>query len=247
MKTLLAPERKLAIVEAREIVDDIRDRVCIDWRDPFHKVFFYEICPLLVIAQSLGPEATHIVFMGPNVHFDGLIFLAGAREGQKVEMTAAIDGYNNALLMELLEERGRAPPFQLIQATGTKRNRTFGSNDTQPIRSLDYHNTNTLLPLLRNALASKQDKAKQNEHYTGAWLGIVFEDRVLPLHEKKNERFDPICKQALGEGPEHHAPFSRIFFVGVSRRYLFDSWQTLGHDHRLPGTDSGHGTPPTKS
>ena len=114
------------------------------------------------------------------------------------------------------------PAFQKIQATGTKRKREFGTNELMTINSEGY-NQETLLPLFENALALKKEKAKGNQHYTGAWLGVVFNDWITALIEKKRKRFDPICRQALGDGPEWYTPFSRIFFVGTSRQYLFDS------------------------
>jgi hypothetical protein len=114
------------------------------------------------------------------------------------------------------------PYFKKIEATGTKRKRKFGINQLEAINSEDY-NHEILLPLLKNALALKKMKAERNQHYTGAWLGIVFDDWIEPSKEKKPARFDPICRQLLGNDPKQHAPFSRVFCLGISRQYLFDS------------------------
>ena len=85
----------------------------------------------------------------------------------------------------------------------------------------------TLLPLLENAVKLKVEKAQTNMNYHGAWLGIVFDDWIMPLNHKKKGRFDPVCEQVLaGESGQYH-PFSRVFFVGIGRKYVFDSWSPL--------------------
>jgi hypothetical protein len=222
---LRKPCRKFTIAEANTIVNHIWDHCCIDTQDRFHNTFFHEICPLLLIAEHIGGEATRIVFSGTKLRFDGLLLLENGRR-QKVELTAAIDGQNEALRMELLAERGHAPAFQKIEASGTKRNRTFGQNETDGGRTDEYDHE-MLLPRLERALAIKCDKARTNQHYSGAWLGVVFDDWVCPLgRTKKKKRFDPFCRRLLGDSHDRYAPFSRVFIIGVSRKYLFDSCVT---------------------
>jgi hypothetical protein len=219
---LLNYDRKFTIAEAKGIVDYIYYRCCIDTQDRFHNIFFHEICPLLLIAEHVGGEATRIVFLGANARFDGLLLLERGSK-QKVELTAAIDGHHDALRMELLARRGYAPAFQKIQASGSKRNRTFGPNETDAGRADEYDH-GTLLPLLRNAIALKITKGETNQSYSGAWLGVVFDDWVCPLGKtEKKKRFDPLCRLLLGDSADRYAPFSRIFVVGISRQYLFDS------------------------
>lgn len=227
---LLQHGNEFTVAGAKEIVNELYDHYRIDTKDPFHNFFFYEMCPLVLIAEHVDSKKARLVFMGALSRFDGLIILGDERKTQKVELTAAIDGHNDSLQMELLGERGQTPAFQKIQATGTKRNREFGKNELTAIRSEQYIQE-TLFPLLENALALKKEKAKKNQYYTGAWLGIVFDDRIIPLFENKNmplferkkERFDPVCRQVLGNNPGRHIPFSRVFCVGLSRQYLFDS------------------------
>jgi hypothetical protein len=219
---LFNPGREFTIAEAKAIVSHVYDNCRIDTEDRFHNTFFHEICPLLLIAEHMGGEAARIVFVGSNLRFDGLLLFNEGRE-QKVELTAAIDGYHDALRMELLAKRGHAPAFQKIQASGTKGNRIFGPNETDGGRS-DGYDQGTLLPLLENALALKIGKAPGNEFYSDAWLGVVFDDWVCPLGSTtKKKRFDPLCRRLLGNGPDRYAPFSRVFIIGISRQYLFDS------------------------
>lgn len=230
---LLRPGHEFTIKEARDLVNYLYEHYCIDTQDRFHNAFFNEICPLLLIAEQVGDEMTRVVFTGENARFDGAIILGDERKTQKIEMTAAIDGRQDALRMELLASRGHAPAFRQIRVSGTKRNRTFHEDESldEAIVSREY-DQGVLLPLLEKAVKLKVGKAQTNMNYHGAWLGIVFDDWIMPLTHKKKARFDPVCEQILaGESGQCH-PFSRVFFVGISRKYVFDSWRApsrIGH------------------
>ena len=222
---LLKPGHEFTIEEAREVVNHLYEHYLIDTKDRFHNLFFHEICPLLLIAERMGNEMTRIVFTVGNAHFDGAIILGEERKTHKVEMTAAIDGYQDALRMELLAARGRAPAFQKVRASGTKKNRIFNEDENalEAIISQEY-DQETLLPLLEEALERKLKKAQTNVDYEAAWLGIVFDDWIMPIDHKKKRRFDPVCEQVLAGDRGRYHPFSRVFFIGLSRRYVFDSW-----------------------
>jgi hypothetical protein len=99
---LLRPGHEFTIEEAREVVNHLYEYYCIDTQDRFPNLFFHEICPLLLIAEHVANELTRIVFTVENARFDGAIILGDERRTQKVEMTAAIDGHQDALRMELL-------------------------------------------------------------------------------------------------------------------------------------------------
>jgi hypothetical protein len=222
---LLTPGKKFSIAAAKEIINEIircsREEP-IDTRDRFHNIFFHEICPLLVIAEHVGNSESRIAFMGASAKFDGLIIIGREQLRQKVELTAAIDGRNDALVMELLRIRGHAPLFQRIQIEGTKTARTFGENEPE-VQLVGEYEREELLPLLRRRISAKVKKSETNKHYVDAWLGVVFDDYVMPVGERKKEHFDPICREAVGVTPGSCAPFTRIFCVGISREYLFDS------------------------
>ena len=223
-KRLLRPGHEFTIEEAREIVNDLYEHYCIDTRDRFHNRFFHEICPLLLIAEHVANSMTRVVFTVDDVRFDGKIILGDERRIQKVEMTAAVDGHQDALRMEFLAARGHAPAFQKIQASGAKKNRTFDDDEKQSEATVSpKYDQETLLPLLKTAINIKAKKAKTNANYNGAWLGIVFNDWIMPLNHNKKRRFNPICEQALAGEAEQYHPFSRVFFAGISRKYLFDS------------------------
>ena len=89
MDRLIRPDGGLTIAEANEIVNDVyNSRRLIDTKDRFHNTFFYEICPLLLIAEYVGNEATRIAFMGADSLFDGQIFLGDNGGIQRVELMA---------------------------------------------------------------------------------------------------------------------------------------------------------------
>ena len=218
---LLTENRVFSIGEANKVVNTIYNECVIATSDRFHGPFFYEICPLLTIANKLGDEVSSIQFTGAHSGFDGLLFVGDELE-HKVEMTAAIDSHNDALQMELLAERRHAPAFQKVDAEGTKRNRQFGKNELSAFNVDDYSN-HRLLPLLEMAIQRKTSKATTSKDYKNAWLGIVFDDHFQTNEDRKKARFDPLCRWMLGDSGRSCAPFSRVFFIGVSRAYIFDS------------------------
>lgn len=226
---LIDTNGQFTLAEANELVSSIYDeRFIIETKDRFHGQFFHEICPLLTFANQLGDEVTHIQFTGAHSRFDGILILKDG-EKQTVEMTAAIDGRNDALQMELLSKRRHAPAFQKIEATGTKRNREFGKNELKTFKSDDY-DRKTLLPLLNEAFYKKCSKANSNPGYSGAWLGIVFDDYIQSIEDRKKLRFDPLCRTVLDTNALHLCPFRRVFFVGVSRQYVYDSDTSIAGD-----------------
>lgn len=217
---LLAKNKIFSIGEANSVVNSICNECVIDTLDRFHGSFFYEIRPLLTIANKLGDEVSSIQFTGAQSGFDGLLF-GRNKEKQKVEMTAAIDGYNDSLQMELLAKQGRAPAFQKIDAKGTKRNRQFGKNESNAFTADDYYQALRLL--FEEAIRRKTSKATTNADYRDAWLGIVFDDLILLKSDRNKTRLDHLCSLMLDNSRRNYAPFSRVFFVGANWAYVFDS------------------------
>lgn len=209
-------------LEVGRLVDKCYNEHLIATTDRFHNEFFYEICPLVEVARHLGADVTGIVFTGRRERFDGMILLDGRPEAQIVEVTAAIDGQNDALQMELIARDGHAPAFQRIEASGTKRNREFGKNIGSSYQVEDYMHK-TLREFVYQAIQLKSNKAEGNAAYLGAWLLVVFDDWVCPVPERKIVEFDPFFRDICSELKCSRLPFDRLFFVGVSRTYIFDS------------------------
>ena len=203
------------------VIDHIYNNVEIDMAERFHNFFFYEACPLVAIAEKLNGSIDGIAFTGQKERYDGLFLIDG--KSQKIECVAAIDGQNEALIMEHLQFYGRAPANLKIHATGTKNNRKMDKHSAVA-RDREEYLENDLRPLMEQALRSKIQKSQTNPDYCKAWLSIVFDDWVVPTAEKKKQTFDPLCEDVLKLDPTGYEPFERIFFVGMSRQYIFDSF-----------------------
>ena len=206
--------------EAQRLAEDVLGHCCIDTADRRHNQFFYEICPVILIAGQLGDAGSELRFCGKNSRFDAEY--RNQTSVTKVEMVAAINGWNDALQMELLDKCRSAPAFQRIVANGLKDRRVFSDNVTEAIEFTEYADK-TLRPLVSRALEKKKTIASKNNSYLGAVLGIVFDDYIKPVDSKKKGAFDPIFRQEFGSNPANWKPFSRVFVVGVSGRYLFDA------------------------
>ena len=72
---------------------------------------------------------------------------------------------------------------------------------------------------MTHALEHKIKKAKNNNDYHGAWLGIVLQN-IIPFDV--GSELDPICSEMI-ETYKYKHPFTRIFFVSGMHPYLFDS------------------------
>lgn len=186
----------------------------------FHKRFFYEFVPLVAIAQHIAEPGITIIFNGASHDLDGRIVFADGRDDQRVELTAAIDGQNEAVRMELLAERGHAPAVGPIEYTGTKArcDRKFGPNVT--IWRDASETARDRFSLVAKALDAKRAKASTRLNYRAAWLGIVL-DNYPPTRFKK-PRYDPLCTELLSN-PASYAPFDRVFIVSNVGDYIFDS------------------------
>lgn len=225
-------DQQFSLEEVSAITERIWGSEIIDPAGRFHDKFFHEICPIIRIAKHVGDSDTRIVFTGDSDRFDGLLLFGGERE-QRIEMTVAIDGRNDALRLELVDERGYAPAFDDIEASGPRANRSFGENEPEAVTVSERDNKT--FRLLNEALERKITKSALNKHYQDCWLGIVFVDYTEPENERKARRFDPLCRQLLSRGPQSYAPFTRVFVVGISRQYLFDSERmqsAAGDSHR---------------
>jgi hypothetical protein len=229
IKKSLYEKKEFSIHEAKNIVEKVFEKkLVIDPNDRFHNYFFHEIRPLVIIAEHVGDEETHITFTGNNDDIDGNIRFGDTGEIQAVELTAAIDGHQESLRMEHLEKYGRAPSLGDIPYSGNKNNRVIKEFQPKLVRSQDYDH-NTLVPLVKTAIQKKIKKSKTNKKYHKSWLGVVFDDYMHPAD--KNDRLDPIFKNILENNPSLFETFYRIFIIGINREYIFDSysaWHNTG-------------------
>lgn len=216
-RQLLTGSPSYTIAEAKKYVADVLACEREEADPTFEKRFFHEFIPLVTIAAHIDDTNCLISFAGSSDKIDGCLDFGCAQ--QLVELTAAVDGHNDALRMELHKKRGWAPATGKIQATGSKRDREFGANLIS-FRSSGTYN-GELLRLMRTALEKKKERAPSRPDYHGAWLGIVIENYPPGAYQKKH-CFDPLCVQLLS-GPGGYAPFTRAFVVSAVGDYLFDS------------------------
>lgn len=220
-KQILSGSRSYTLLEAKAYVSDV---LAFESKEPdaaFHKRFFHEFVPLVTIAGHVGDAGITISFGGAGHGIDGCIAFADGRKDQRIELTAATDGQNEALRDELLAVRGYAPASGKIEYTGNKNwgDRRFGPNETKWRRS-DLQ-AQEVFALVAKALDAKKKKALSRPHYNDAWLGISIEN-YPPTAERKKCFYDPLSIQLLSDKAAYQ-PFSRVFVVSTVGDYLFDS------------------------
>ena len=203
-------------LEAAQTTIDHLHTQLIAMDDRLHDPFFYEIWPLLFIARSLGQEDARLCFCSQFQErgHDGEIHLSNVR--YDVEFVRAGDIQNEPLAMEFLELTGRAPAFVPIEASGNKKNRIFGKNELTFAR----YKTHAWYREIADELYAAYYK-KQNQKYRGKWLGITFDDHRL--HRRERHLFDIPCQMFWSSIAPSNEIFSRIFIVGISGEFLWDS------------------------
>ena len=179
-----------------------------------HKRFFYELCPLVTLAGHVGDDDTRIALSPQGTRFDGRIIFSDGRE-QIVEMTAAIDGHNDALVRRICAEYHSAP---LYQATDYLKDILDGRRPNEGAAICMDVRDEILLGFMKERLRDKKELAKSNQHYASAWLGIVFDEWPVGLD---HERWDRLATELLSANDIH--PFERAFCVGIHGSYIFDS------------------------
>ena len=185
-----------------------------------HSKFFYEIRPILAISKYV--QAKKIQFTLLNAQVDG--FILTRNRWKAVEMTSAIDHRNEALQDEYMEKFGECPLTTEIEAKGTKRKRIIKEINYQNSCARNVHEylAGKFMPQIKEVLEKKLQK--NNEIYNGAYLGIVFDDYLCPQEfNLKKKRYEPIFQSVLDNIVIDMRPFERLFFIGVSAEYLYDS------------------------
>lgn len=192
-----------------------------------YKYLFHEIIPIVSVALHLKSSANSVEFMGYNAQaqIDGIIHFLNKK--QNIEVTTAINPEDKGREIEFCLRYGYKPiPNQKIDEVqcGPERG-------SLPIGSAREFDRDVLFPIMEKALGKKVRAAGKNEKYQGAWLVLVIDDFVCPPSldaDTRVWRFDPLCQHLLKNAAEM-APFSRIFIVGVSGTYLFDSKTGQGY------------------
>ncbi len=217
IENLLDSKNEFLLSEVREAIDLVLEKE-LSYKHRFHHSFFYEIRPLFTVAKLLDDECVKLRFCSVEQEYDGeIIFSNNALV--KVELTRAVDGYNESLTMQLLEERGDAPAFQKIEYSGSKHNRSFGVNVpvARCVKTDGWYQE--IEELITIAYTNKM-----NGKYQGYWLIITFDDWKLQNKDDKHY-FNIPCKNFWEKNIKNkeNLVFQRIFIVGDSGKFIWDS------------------------
>ncbi len=224
IKILLSEGGNLPLPKVREITNDILKET-VDPNHRLHHPFFYEILPLIKIAECIqGEGVVNVQFCSQYEEYDGeMIFKNG--NTKKVEFTRELNketGENEARRMRLLNERGHVPAFGKIKATYEK---------TETRRKKEVFEENQLITRQVKCEAWYQEisdslvyayQAKQLPKYKSYWLGITFNDWELPSLKDKYY-FNIACNQFWKEVVATNAVFERVFVIGDSNNFIWDS------------------------
>jgi hypothetical protein len=123
---------EIPLSEAEIIVNEFYENYRIV-DDRFHSFFFNEACLLISIARYIGDGDTHVTFCEPNSAYDGKI--RQSEDIYYVEFTAAIDGHNESLIMELVNDRGSAPMCQQLHPKGRRGSRVWEDIEEKVVSS----------------------------------------------------------------------------------------------------------------
>lgn len=217
---LLEPRVEFSLPGARQYIENVLAFQDIDTRERFHKRFFFEFLPLVTIAESVASPNARIIFSGSGPNIDAELLLDHTLPPRRVEMTAAIDGHQEALRMEHLAIYGHVPITERMTATGIRHRKDRHIQETHAEWRSAEESDNALGERIRQALQAKQQMAVHRPHYLDAWLGVVVPD--YPPTEYKKRRFDPLCAKLFID-PAVFAPFSRVFVVSTVGDYIFDT------------------------
>jgi len=211
---------KLSLRFCQKIANEILQNHCDKIEHNDHNNFFYEICPIINICRYIPQEKIDIEFCGDRRGIDGILHLNSGV--QKIEITTAINPHAKEAEDAYRGRYGHSPRPTPIPDVEICQDR----HKCEPLLSSQKFDQKFVFPILQRSLRKKVDKAKKNLEYKDAWLGIVFDDYICPpVKEEKcrRKRLDPLCQNLLGCNNETYNPFSRVFILGVSGTYLFDS------------------------
>lgn len=222
IEALLSEGRKFSLPEAQEITNNVLEGI-VDTNHRLHHSFFYEIRPLIKIAQHIhNMGVADIQFCSKHKEYDGKICF---NDGivKKVEFTRELNkeaGVNEARRIRLLKQQGRAPAFGHINARYEKvrsgrKQEIFEENQpiTREVKCDAWYQE------ISDSLVEAY-LAKQNQKYKGYWLGITFNDWELPSLEDKHY-FEISCERFWGGVSTEGEIFERVFVVGDSGNFLW--------------------------
>lgn len=215
----LKRESAIALADAEKWIRCIIGNKDLRTDNSDHHFFFYEVLPAFNVATYL--EACSIIFSGhSSLKHDATLYF---NDGTTCcfECTRAVDGKQLALQREHLVKYHHAPAFQEIEAKGTMHNRSMPEQNAEFREILSREWSEELTNLFVAAIENKNKKKK----YEGFTLIVTFDDYELPDNDvkEKSKFLEPISR--CWEQVRSKLIFKRVFIVGDSQLFLWDSWE----------------------
>lgn len=148
-----------------------------------------------------------------NDNFDGKIdFDNAATPTIYVEITYAIDGYDESLRLELLTEKGSVNALGKISTTGTKASgRRISEVENEAVRHEDT--LNNALEILKKRIFGKSGKVYGSSHVL-----VVVVDDYLPFRTEDDRAVLERFSKDIIEGTT--LDFKAVFLLGSTGNYL---------------------------
>ncbi len=209
IENVLSSGMKYTIPEARKLLYYMVNPEEIKKDSDYHKFLFFEMYPLLYLGEFLQ-EVKWIRFSGTKERYDGEVKFLTKNSRQKIEFVRAVDSEEEALKSQTLKIMETFPDYQPeAEPVITDGNMLF-----KELKGMKW--------LWRKALRLKATKNLKTKQYAGVWLGIVFDDTRIPKssHKKLRKRAKKVYKK---HEKLVQRTFGRIFFIGLSGNFIFDS------------------------
>ncbi len=199
-----------SVSSAKQTVDGIlNDKVLLD--APHHSSFFYELRPIIKVARHVAAEKFCFSGHRSDCSYDGEIYLNGKKI--RVECTRSDAGHHEALEREHRQKFGRAPALQKVEASGSKHKREIQEQQSE------FIDRSEIFKRVEQELTDAFQK-KMKDKYQGYWLIITFSDIINPKKE-----YDTSCILFWEKTKHCNSTFDRVFIIGNSMEYLWDSKQ----------------------
>lgn len=200
--------------------------------DTYYKHLFHEIIPIISVMKHLGYDAEKIEFTGRNsqAQIDGILHLPDGRQ-QNIEVRTAINPEDESKSRRHYLQYGYEPIPNQRAKTRPLEDLSCELEKNPSLISAKGHDDEFLFPTIQKSLCDKVQKSDKNKSYHGAWLILVIDDHIPPPSidaATRLRRFDPLCQRLLAS-EDQWRPFSRVFVVGISGTYLFDSEARQGY------------------
>lgn len=200
------------LAEAKTALEAIPDP---EWGTQSHNIYFYEMWPLVRVLEFLNPtsnDSGKLRFSDGKRSDDGIVLLNSIK--QEIQFVLAIDGQQENIRMEHKKKYSRAPAVQNMKWSGKKWERVLLEQNTVAFERTEI--MEKLKSLIQDAV-----QRKIKPQYSGMWLGVVFEDYIVPFSEKTVQSYTGVCDCVMRTYRDQlWGIYEKVFFVGTSGKYI---------------------------